>query len=63
LTLGEDFTIPATGTRSDLPFRDTLTFRSGLIVQARLEFDAEEMRRRLLNAEPTPAEVRGSPVF
>ena len=63
LTLGEDFTIPATGTRSDLPFRDTLTFRSGLIVQSRLEFDAEEMRRRLLNGEPTPVEARGSPVL
>jgi ribosomal protein S27E len=50
LVLGEDFTIPATGTRSELPFRDTLTFRSGLIVQSRLEFDAQKLRQRLMRS-------------
>jgi hypothetical protein len=47
LTLGEDFVIPATGTESELAFRDTLTIRNGLIHHSQLEFDAVEMRRRL----------------
>ena len=47
LTLGEDFTIPATGTQSDLAFRDTLTIRGGLVVHSQLEFDAAEMQRKL----------------
>jgi len=50
LMLGEDFTIPATGSASELTFRDTLTIRNGLIVHSRLEFDAAEMRRRLTEA-------------
>ena len=50
LMLGEDFTIPATGTQSELTFRDTLTIRNGLIVHSRLDFDAAEMRRRLTEA-------------
>ena len=51
LALGEDFSIPATGAHTDLPFRDTLTFRSGFIVGSRLEFDAEELRARLTAPE------------
>jgi hypothetical protein len=47
LTLGEDFSIPASGAKADLVFRDTLTFRSGFIVGSRLEFDADELRARL----------------
>ena len=40
-------TIPATGTASEMVFRDTLTIRNGLIIQSHLEFDAAELRRRL----------------
>src|SRR5215216_6652897 len=45
LVLGENFIIPASGVRSDLRFRDTFTFRDGLIAHARFEFDANELRR------------------
>ena len=48
LMLGETFSIPATGIHAELTFRDTLTFRNGFIVGSRLEFDAEELRARLL---------------
>jgi ketosteroid isomerase-like protein len=51
LILGESFVVPATGTQSHLEFTDTLTFRNGWIVDARLEFDAEELRRRLTGAQ------------
>lgn len=47
LTLGEDLTIPPTGTASALAFRDTLTIRNGLIVHSQLEFDAAKLRGRL----------------
>jgi len=50
LMLGEDFTLPATGTQTHLPFRDTLTFRDGLIVGSTLEFDVVELQRRLIEA-------------
>jgi hypothetical protein len=46
LVLGEAFVLPATGTRADLWFTDTLTFRDGLITQSRFEFDVEELQRR-----------------
>jgi len=48
LMLGEEFSIPATGTQAELVFRDTLTFRSGFIVGSRLEFDVDELRARLM---------------
>ena len=47
LMLGEAFILPATGTQAKLEFTDTLTFRNGWIVEARLDFDVDEMRRRL----------------
>ena len=50
LVLGEYFTLPATGTHADLPFRDTLSIRNGLIVASKLEFDVAELRRRLTQA-------------
>ena len=48
LVLGEHFSVPATGAKAELLFRDTLIFRNGFIVGSRLEFDAEELRLRLL---------------
>lgn len=47
LVLGEYLTLPATGVHADLPFRDTLTIRKGLVVASTLEFDVAELRRRL----------------
>ena len=47
LVLGEDITIPATGRRTELAFRDTLDIRDGLIVQSLLDFDVDELRRKL----------------
>jgi len=47
LTLGEAFVLPPTGTRAELPFTDTLTFRNGYIVEARLDFDLVELQQRL----------------
>jgi hypothetical protein len=51
LTLGENYSIPASGAVAELPFRDTLTFRSGFIVGSRLEFDADQLRARLTTAQ------------
>jgi hypothetical protein len=48
LVLGEALTIPATGRATDLPFHDRLEIREGLIVRAELDFDVEEMKKRLL---------------
>jgi hypothetical protein len=47
LMLGEAFILPATGIQAKLEFTDMLTFRNGWIVEARLDFDVDEMRRRL----------------
>ncbi len=47
LVLGETLTIPATGRAAELPFRTLLEIRGGLIVSAELDFDVEEMQRRL----------------
>jgi predicted ester cyclase len=47
LALGEALTIPATGRRADLTFRDTMEIRDGLIVRSSLDFEAEELRRKL----------------
>jgi predicted ester cyclase len=54
LMLGENITIPATGTETHLPFRDILTMRNGLVVGSRLEFDAVEMQRRLTEGQVSP---------
>jgi predicted ester cyclase len=48
LVLGETLTIPATGRHAELPFRETLQIRNGLIQAIRLEFDVKEMQRRLM---------------
>lgn len=48
LVLGDAVSIPATGRAADLPFRDRLDIRDGLIVSSELDFDLEEMNRRLL---------------
>ena len=48
LVLGEELSLPATGRSTQLPFHDRLEVRDGLIVSAELDFDVEEMKRRLL---------------
>jgi hypothetical protein len=48
LVLGEAMTIPATGHVAHLPFTDLLEIRNGVIVSAELDFNVEEMKRRLL---------------
>lgn len=48
LVLGEAVTVPATGRPADLTFTDTLEIRDGLIVSSRLDFDVDELRRKLI---------------
>lgn len=48
LVMGEALTLPATGRSAHLRFTDLLEVRGGLIVSAELDFDVEEMKRRLL---------------
>ncbi len=63
LVLGESFLIPASGIMSKLAFTDTLAFRNGWIVEARLDFDADQMRRRLkAPAISGPTSTRRTPV-
>jgi predicted ester cyclase len=50
LVLGEALSIPATGQATHLSFHDRLEIRNGLIVSAELDFDVEEMKRRLLGS-------------
>lgn len=47
LVLGEAITIPATGRAAQLPFRDTLYFRNGLVVRSELDFSIDELKERL----------------
>ena len=47
LVLGESISIPATGRTTDLPFRDRLEIKDGLIVSSELDFDLDEMKKRL----------------
>jgi len=47
LVLGESLIIPASGVRTELPFKDTLTIRGGFIVQSEFDFDVEDLQRRL----------------
>lgn len=49
LVLGEAMTIPATGRRAELEFIDTLEIRDGRLVRSELDFDVEELRRRLFD--------------
>ena len=48
LVLGDAMSIPATGRHANLPFRDRLDIRGGLIVSSELDFDLEEMKRLLV---------------
>jgi hypothetical protein len=47
LVLGEAVTIPATHRAAMLPFRDRLVVRHELIVQSELDFDLDELKKRL----------------
>lgn len=46
--LGEGLSIPATGRTTDLSFHDTLEIQNGRIIRAELDFDVQELKRRLL---------------
>lgn len=48
LVLGDALSVPATGRATELPFRDTLEIRDGLIVRAELDFDVLDLKRRLV---------------
>jgi hypothetical protein len=48
LVLGDTLVIPATGRAAMLPFHDRLDIRGGLVVTSELDFDIDEMKRRLL---------------
>lgn len=54
LVLGEALTIPATGRTTELLFHDRLEIEDGLIVSAELDFDVEEMKKRLLGQATEP---------
>jgi predicted ester cyclase len=47
LVLGDVLTIPASGRHAELPFREVLHVRNGLIQTLRLEFDVGRMQQRL----------------
>lgn len=61
LELGEAATIPATGRRARLLFRDMLEVRDGLITRVEFDFDLAELKRQLSGSrvsretEETPA--------
>jgi hypothetical protein len=44
---GDALSIPATGRTAELPFQTRLEIRGGVIVSAELDFDVEEMKKRL----------------
>ncbi len=48
LVLGETLCVPATGRMAELPFRNLLEIHNGIIIGVELDFDVEEMKRRLL---------------
>ena len=48
LVLGESLCVPATGRTAELPFRNLLEIHNGIIIGVELDFDVEEMKRRLL---------------
>jgi predicted ester cyclase len=48
LVLGERVVIAPTGRRAELPFQDRLVIKEGLILESELNFDLEEMKKRLL---------------
>lgn len=47
LVLGEAITLPATGRATHLPFRDRLVIAGGFILRSELDFDVEELKKRL----------------
>ena len=47
LNLGDHLVIRPTGRVAELPFRDRIVINDGLIVESRLDFDVEEMKRLL----------------
>ena len=48
LVLGDSLRLPATGRTAELPFRNLLEIHNGVIIGVELDFDLEEMKRRLL---------------
>lgn len=48
LVLGDAISIPSTGRRAQLTFREVLEIRDGRIVNVELDFDLDDMKRRLL---------------
>ena len=48
LVLGESLRLPATGRTAELPFRNLFEIHNGIIIGVELDFDVEEMKRRLL---------------
>jgi hypothetical protein len=48
LVLGDSLCVPATGRHAELPFRNLLEIHNGIIIGVELDFDVEEMKRRLL---------------
>jgi hypothetical protein len=51
LTLGDAVTVPATGRSAELVFRNLLEIHNGTIISVELDFDVEEMKRRLAGHE------------
>jgi hypothetical protein len=47
LALGEAGTLPATGRTAELPFRNLLEIHNGIITGVELDFDVQELKRRL----------------
>ncbi|MBI1873776.1 MAG: ester cyclase [Acidobacteria bacterium] len=48
LVLGDALTIPATGQSAQLPFRERVTVRDALILEVQLDFDVQQMKKKLL---------------
>ena len=48
LVLGDSLCVPATGRTAELSFRNLLEIHNGIIIGVELDFDVEEMKRRLL---------------
>lgn len=48
LALGDTMSVPPTGRHAQLTFREILEIRDGQIVNVELDFDLDEMKRRLL---------------
>ncbi len=48
LVLGESLRLPATGRTTELRFRNLLEIHNGIIIGVELDFDVEDLKRRLL---------------